>query len=100
MNDEEVRKQVGAVVTSTDVVMHTRRMIASLEAIADCVEKIDHDASNRHGAMMGAAIGGVAQRYGVDDVRAVLAGIVENEEFWKYQHDVAKQIAALGGPGK
>jgi len=100
MNDEEVWKQVGAVVTATDVAMHQRRLIASLEAIADCVQKIDHDAGNRHGAMMGAAIGGVAQRYGVDEVRAVLADIVANEEFWKYQRDVAEKIATLGASRK
>jgi hypothetical protein len=100
MNEDEVWKQVGAVVSATDVAMHQRRMIASLEAIADCVQKIDRDASNRHGAMLGAAVGGVAQRYGVDRVRAVLAGIVDNEEFWKYQRDVADQVVALGGSRK
>lgn len=100
MNEDDVWQQVGAVVTGTDVAMHQRRMVASLEAIADCVQKIDHDASNRHGAMLGAAIAGVAQRYGVADVRQALADIIENEEFWTYQRKVAAQVAALGRPSK
>ena len=97
MNRDEVSNKVGQVIGATDIAMHQRRLIASLQAIADCVQAVEPDASNRTGVMLAAPVGAIAQLYGVDVVREVLAGIVANDEFWNFQRDVAADIAKIKG---
>jgi hypothetical protein len=97
MNRDEVSNKVGQVIGATDIAMHQRRLIASLQAIADCVQAVEPDASNRTGVMLAAPVGAIAQLYGVDVVREVLAGIVANDEFWNFQRNVAADIAKIKG---
>jgi nicotinamide mononucleotide (NMN) deamidase PncC len=98
MNEED-KKIVANIVLQTDVAKHQTIMVDALEKIADCVAKMAPGAANRAGAMLGAAVGGVAQRHGVENVRGLLRYIAANEEFWQAQREIAAKIGnAIGRP--
>lgn len=96
MNDDD-KKKVADIILQTDVATHQKIMVDALEKIADCIGKMDPAAKNRAAAMLGAAVGGIAQRCGVESVRGLLRYIAANEEFWQVQRELAVQIASAMG---